>query len=775
MAQSRVVKIVVQAVGDSDIKRITNSLVSMNKNLKQTSSILDSMRNIAAGLTGVSIFGFGARELMEMADSMSLTRSRINAFTNDIAKTTDIMKQLSQQATETKSSLADTTQIFSRVLTSTNKLNISTEAQIGLARILQQSFRLSGATGAEATAATIQFSQALSFGQLRGQELRSVLSQNAVLAEIFGKAIEGSGKDIYKFAEAGGFTTDFVLKVLAKNFFEVEDKASRLSETFGQTLTLAMNKVTEKVDELNRQFGLNSKFSEFVDFMLKNGESLVTILIAIGATALPRLAAGIASVGAALLANPLGVVLGTLALWFVDLSGGIQGAIVELRTFPRAIGLVLIDLTNILISSNPFAKFVSDITGFSDSLDNTFQRFKKFNDDIRNEGEKFKGLPFWKDNPLEALFDPLKNFGPTPLGKGTKRENPLENVKLPDKIKTLKEQLGDLNVSFNKGQTEVGKFNSELLRLTGLLLKDDIKEGTLSIVDFNKKLREVEIENLSREIEYGIISLEEFQLMSDSYSIDKLNFEFNTGKISAEKLNTELARLQGNLNLMDSGNYLLGFKAGLTKTLDDVGNVATGISDVTVNAFKSLEDSLFSMMKDQKFDFTSFVDSVLNDLTRMVIRLSVIAPIAQGFLAMMGLGASGGGGGGGGGVGQVAFASMGRAFDSSGTQFFAKGGIVNSPTAFSHSQGLGVMGEAGPEAILPLKRGSDGSLGVGAAGVVINVINNSNADVQTQETTNADGSRTIDLLIVGKVKEGIVNGMFDNSLKQSFGLQRRGI
>ena len=47
---------------------------------------------------------------------------------------------------------------------------------------------------------------------------------------------------------------------------------------------------------------------------------------------------------------------------------------------------------------------------------------------------------------------------------------------------------------------------------------------------------------------------------------------------------------------------------------------------------------------------------------------------------------------------------------------FASGGVVSSPTYFPMSGGLGLMGEAGSEAILPLKRGADGRLGVAASG-----------------------------------------------------------
>lgn len=62
-------------------------------------------------------------------------------------------------------------------------------------------------------------------------------------------------------------------------------------------------------------------------------------------------------------------------------------------------------------------------------------------------------------------------------------------------------------------------------------------------------------------------------------------------------------------------------------------------------------------------------------------------------------------------IASMGFAN-GGAFNR-GTQFFADGGIVSSPTSFAMSGGRkGMMGEEGPEAIVPLKRGSDGSLGV---------------------------------------------------------------
>ncbi len=58
----------------------------------------------------------------------------------------------------------------------------------------------------------------------------------------------------------------------------------------------------------------------------------------------------------------------------------------------------------------------------------------------------------------------------------------------------------------------------------------------------------------------------------------------------------------------------------------------------------------------------------------------------------------------------------GGAFSGGRVTPFAKGGIVSGPTTFPMRGGTGLMGEAGPEAIMPLTRGADGSLGVRTQG-----------------------------------------------------------
>jgi phage-related minor tail protein len=88
----------------------------------------------------------------------------------------------------------------------------------------------------------------------------------------------------------------------------------------------------------------------------------------------------------------------------------------------------------------------------------------------------------------------------------------------------------------------------------------------------------------------------------------------------------------------------------------------------------------------------------------------------------------------------------GGAFSQGRVMPFAKGGVVSSPTNFAMRGGMGLMGEAGPEAIMPLARGADGRLGVQAGGggrpvtVVMNISTPDVAGFQRSQSQIAAGA-----------------------------------
>ena len=165
-----------------------------------------------------------------------------------------------------------------------------------------------------------------------------------------------------------------------------------------------------------------------------------------------------------------------------------------------------------------------------------------------------------------------------------------------------------------------------------------------------------------------------------------------------------------------------GAQQGIQAYVDSIGNLRDAVGQLTTNAIGGLEDSLTSLATTGAGNFKAFAASVLKDVTRMIIRQLVLKSIMQiiggiggsataksfempsaGFMPTNGSYA-------------FAPAAKGMVLASNGIQPFAMGGIVNRPTLFPFAKGIGLMGEAGPEAIMPLRRGADGKLGVASSG-----------------------------------------------------------
>jgi phage-related minor tail protein len=172
-----------------------------------------------------------------------------------------------------------------------------------------------------------------------------------------------------------------------------------------------------------------------------------------------------------------------------------------------------------------------------------------------------------------------------------------------------------------------------------------------------------------------------------------------TGMVSA--FDGELSRMRDSLTFTGREVSLLsgGIGGGLRRAFD--GLVFDGAK---------LSDSLRQVAQ-------SIADTVYNIAMRPV-QQALGGAIADGINSLVG--------------GLLPF-EKGGSFSQGRVTPFAKGGVVANPTSFAMRGGQGLMGEAGPEAIMPLARGPDGRLGVQAAGsakAVTVVMNISTPDVQ---------------------------------------------
>ena len=201
--------------------------------------------------------------------------------------------------------------------------------------------------------------------------------------------------------------------------------------------------------------------------------------------------------------------------------------------------------------------------------------------------------------------------------------------------------------------------------------------------------------------ESGMFTDEQLRQAENQIRLNELMLKFNIlvkdNVLTAEELRKKLEEALEALN-KPGKEGMAKFKDRFKKGIESMGDLFGNLGDAAAQAFDGLGDKFHEFVTTGKADFKEFARSVLSDLSKIFIKAAMFN-ILKGLPGMSFLGSA-----------------KGNAFSSNGVVPFAKGGIVSKPTMFQYADGasgsFGLMGEAGAEAIMPLKRGPSGRLGV---------------------------------------------------------------
>jgi hypothetical protein len=197
------------------------------------------------------------------------------------------------------------------------------------------------------------------------------------------------------------------------------------------------------------------------------------------------------------------------------------------------------------------------------------------------------------------------------------------------------------------------------------------------------------------------------------------------------------------------------------KELKGIKKVIEEIKTLSEQWMNGLIDSLIEFARTGELTFKELIDSMLEDLFRLTTMELILKPIVN----LVG--------------GALPGFAKGGAFDG-GVQYFAKGGVVTAPTSFGMKNGTGVMGEAGPEVVAPLRRMRNGEMGIGAVGggskTEVNVYASGIPAemIHVEESKNSSGGDKIEIFLDNWLKKGLAQGKFNRAMALQFSnMQRR--
>lgn len=395
-------------------------------------------------------------------------------------------------------------------------------------------------------------------------------------------------------------------------------------------------------------------------------------------------------------------------------------------------------------------------------------------ENTKKQKDKLAGLLNELVGLSASFYDDLRSleqaFGARNLAPGSDRYNQYVELvtrliqKQPFAIELAKREK-DAQTELEKSITLVGEARDK----AAIALEGFGRTQTAILEDIQRESEALDQNDITRMRVAAFREIER-ELARTAALIEKEVGEIGGGEIAGQALlrATELAeeakrRVGVALDELERKrtSWETGFKKGLRDYLDDVKDNASSAEAAVRRAFQSMEDALVSFVTTGKFNFRSFVDSILADIARIIIRKQITGPIAEA-------------------VGEFA----------KGLFQGHRGAIVgytqsyHTPTTAQPIKRLHTGGLAGNEVPYILKKGEGvftpeqmkalAPVGSGGTMVNVNVIGASPKEVKTRDD---NGNITLDLIfeqVDGRIASGIMrgSGATGAAIERRYGLSR---
>lgn len=377
------------------------------------------------------------------------------------------------------------------------------------------------------------------------------------------------------------------------------------------------------------------------------------------------------------------------------------------------------------------AQYVKDVRQIND--------LKRIENQFQNTGNTLKALEVQKSEAiLEGKLAESKITDDTLLKLK-------ESANDKDQANRKQRDTNIIQAAANKLADEEEKLRSKLLDVDQQITQERRRQAK----EQRDALREIDNRNRYKKIE-DLQGSEQAQRQRDidalQQRIDDARAPGGAGKEEARRLEERLNRLKESYKEMDAlaNNAGYGFAKGIRGYLEGIGSLADSIANVTKNVFQGLEDKLVEFVTTGKASFKDFANEIIKQLIRIAIQQAIMKPLLTGLSSLFPS------------LNFLKPSANGNVFAANGIVPYAMGGVVDRPTVFPFARGVGLMGEAGPEAIIPLKRGADGKLGVaggGGGGTVVNVsVDAKGSSVQGDNNQGAALGR----VIAGAVQQELI-------------------
>lgn len=229
----------------SKSRRAEQETERLSRATDQLSGAYRGLRNVLAAVGA----GLAVRAVIRAADTYSELRSQLRLVTESQEELNETYEAAYKLAQETRGGLEETINLYARLARSSEELDLTNQQLLTVTRAINQSFVVSGASAQEAASATLQLSQGMASGTLRGEELNSVLENSPRLARAIADGLGVTIGQLRELGAEGQLTGSAVTRALLSSADSINREFQDMPRTVGQSLQQLRNDLIDTFGE----------------------------------------------------------------------------------------------------------------------------------------------------------------------------------------------------------------------------------------------------------------------------------------------------------------------------------------------------------------------------------------------------------------------------------------------------------------------------------------------------------------------------------------------
>lgn len=614
-----------------------------------------------------------AAAVASLADTYTNLQNRLAGVTGSASEAKDVSETLFDVAQRTRMEWSAVTEVFVRTTGALKGMGYSQSEVIEFTETLSKAVKVSGASATEANAAMLQLSQGLASGTLRGDELRSVLEQLPTVADVIADSLGVTRGELRKMGEEGKISTGDIIKAFQNAKGEIDGQFAKTVPTIGEQFTKLKNIVVKAVGDMMPLLGplienlgrLISVIGEALGYLgnlagviaetgREIGSALGLIDTSLPSSELRKMAVEVQGL------DTLGIDAAETLIYLADQ----QDALTESISAGAAAG-------------DRWSMAIYDATHQVLLYGQALEVLRTHQEEARHAGELLQeSMTTAKLGLFEALriktaivVKELKEYKRSSGEAARALEQLLDRVRgyrdEVDSVGAAQRELGrvqrDLNRAVDEGNISQEQANDIYARKEFLMrdqidplravlagLRDETEAYQLSTDEREISLQFYAIENDLRRKGRDLIDEETAairrwltarqearqneqargesadELLGFGRDVLKANGEGDAARKVKEAEDAKKAAEEAKKGFQDFGTQV---EVGLDAVKAQILDTSTLMTSAFVGAFSSMEDAVVSFVTTGKVDFRSMVNSMLADVTKLLLRMALIKAI----------------------------------------------------------------------------------------------------------------------------------------------------